>query len=192
MFELIRNIDHAYMEAGEFVTESMPDSDISGKAVLRAFPNVFPSLIDWFANQDYRGAKVLDSHICDRSIAKCLIYPKTNKLGKATWHIAKSIEDMPNIVSNSIFFSKDTKIIKTGGFGEVASELEQGEPFLIGIRSLYTRKNPHSLAHVSIVNRTMAKKLVYCKKDTKKIQGYWPPGSKYTLKVLHDEVEVRL
>lgn len=180
MFKLIRNIDHAYIEAGEFVSESMPNSDISGKAASRAFPNGFPSLLDWFANRDYRGAKVLDSHICNKSIAKCLIYPKTNKLGRLGWHIVKNVKYIPNIIHNSIFFNKDTIIIKTDGFEEVVAELKQGEPFLIGVKSLYTGKAKHSEAHITIVNRTVARRLVYYKKDVKKMQGYWtePAGKK--------------
>jgi hypothetical protein len=170
MFKLIRNIDHAYIEAGDFIARLMPNSDIPNNAVSKSFSTSFPSLIDWFVNRNYRDVEVLDSHICDKSIAKCLIYPKTNKLRHSAWRRAQSIEEIPNIVYNSILFDKNTGIIKTDGFDEVAAELKQGEVFLVNARTLFTVKIQHNKAHTSIVNTSLAKSLVYYKKDTEEAQ----------------------
>lgn len=173
MFKLIKNIDHAYIEAGEFISESMPGFSASSKVIYPSIPRNFPSLIDWFTNLNYRGEESLNSHICDKNIAKCLIYPKTNKLRWINWYIVKNVEDIPNVISHSILFNKTTEIIKTVGFEKTALKLEQGEPFLLGAKSLYTGKVKHSKVHISIVNMTLARRLVYYKKDVEKIQD-WP------------------
>ena len=175
MFKLIRNTDHAFEEAAKFISGSTLDPNMPGKVAARSFPAEFPSLVDWFANRDYTGNEVLDSHVCDKNIAKCLIYPKTNKLKYITWHIVRGIGEIPSVVSHSLFFDKDTKIIKADGFNEIAAELEQGELLLMGVKSITIKRGrPNTGAHVSIVNRALAKELVYYEKDKRKIQAWSP------------------
>lgn len=193
MFKLIGNIDQAYVEASNFMAESMPDSELSKNAMARAFPHGFPSLIDWFVNQDYRGRKVLDSHICDKVIAKCLVYPKTNKLRYANWYIMRgSVERIPDIVKRSVLFNKDTKIIKTDGFEIAAAEVEQGESFLLNSRTLFTKKGQSNEAHISTVSISLARKLVYYKKDMEKYRFNVQKNMQKKKFILYNGVEVNL
>ena len=185
MFKLITNIDHAFKEANAFIFRSMPNFEISEPVVARTLPLAFPSLIDWFVNKDYRDMEMLDGHVCDRSMAKSLIYPKTNKTRCSTWYIAQDAEKIPDIVHRIVLFNENTKLVKTDGFEEVVSELKQGELFLMNARTLIIKRDQRTKAHISIVNRTLAKSLVYYKKDTEKVQD-WPKfvmKGKYTFKL---------
>ena len=173
MFELIRNIEQAFVRSSDFVRSKSTDMDRTGNTLVKSFPSTFPSLIDWFINYSWQGIEKLDSHICNRGTAKCLIYPKTNKPIAISWFVVRTVDDIPDAIYESPFFDSNSDPTKTDGFDEAVSVLEHAEqstPLLVSARTLFkSRENKYNGIHISMVTPALAKSLVYYKKDTKEL-----------------------
>lgn len=187
MFKLIKNINHAFEEANTFIAGSMPDSNVSDKAIAQTFPFTFPNLTDWFVNTRWDGRPVLDSHVCLKAIAKYLVYPKTNKLNSTSWYIIQNEEDIPDIVHASVIFNKKDSIVRTNGFYTLIAEVKKDELFLVNAKTSFS-KGIRSEIHVSLVSLALAKRLVYYKKDRLKLQNLTKAvlGKEFKFKITYD------
>lgn len=169
MFKFIQNQRELFQEAAIFVGNEMPDVEITTDSVL-VVVNSFPCLVDMLVKYDWTGGKIFGAHVCNRNIAKCLVYPKTNKLTSMSWHIVQNIENTPGIIRASIAFSDRFPIVKADGFHALISGMKEDEPFLMSAQTFFSREKINKI-YVSLVNLALAKRLVYHKKNESELRA---------------------
>ena len=169
MFKLMLNKENLFAEAAIFTANNMPDEEVTiNNVTISVGHDPFPCLVDMVVNHNWAGKKIFNSHICTRKTAKCLIYPKTNRVESINWFRMDKVRDISKTIHKSRYFSTLAKLIMTSGFDEEVGEIEDGEPFLISVKTiLHSDRTKLSNLHISIVPRKKALELVYYKKNDK-------------------------
>jgi len=124
----------------------------------------FFCLINWFVNLNWERQDILSCYICAKSTAKCLVYPKTNKLYPVAQYVLRDANGITEAIRESPFTPKNyTKIETDPEFDRVVAKCEEdNEPFLIRFRTVRAR-----FSDIAILNLATAKQLVYYKKNNK-------------------------
>jgi len=167
MFKFMECRDSALKEAHEFAISKLPDmnSDVPGK-ILSSY-TVFPCLIEWFININWRNNPILDYNICRKPDAKCLVYPNTNKSTALSQTVLRSDIDIQKAMRKLGMASwRHAKVVKASEFNKVLKARKTpDEPFFVKARLIRKDHGDSNYIRISAINLKMAKHLVYYHKN---------------------------
>lgn len=169
MFQLIENVYMACKSADVFISKHDLGEAPNLQTVENLLPGRLPCLIDWFVGLTWQRQSILGCHICTKSTAKCLVYPKTNKLYPVSQCILREAGEIKKALQRSPYTPKSYTEIKTDPeFNKVVAKCEKdNEPFLIRFRMIRGRFSDIGHIHMTVLNLATAKQLVYYKKNNR-------------------------
>jgi len=163
-YSLVRYMTHnAYAMPGD--TDNM-NYDSSGELV-------FPSLVS-FIDTMYHGERRVYAKVCKKTIAKVIIYPKTNKLprwGAGGWVVHGSVADYGSWLDKLVDdvyedYGLNPDNVETPG-DSVLVQCGSGKLFLSSYKVYFKENNDDSWLKIFLIPHAKAKELIYCNKKSK-------------------------
>lgn len=178
MFTLIESPGEALYESKRFLAKRNFSIPHPVQEYL-PFAERLPCLLSFFTGYQKQGpdgpiVSMLGCHHCNKELAKCLVYNKTNRLDSTVypnWHYMHPIEDYVEFLWHKRMLHGTLYVAKAVKFDNTLNRcINNSEPFLYHIQS-YNNEAGKITFHQEILDLDTAKSLIYYRKNQKLVEG---------------------